>query len=223
MPKLKPKRVLRVLLLTLAGLYGLAVLGLVYLRFFPPLTTAVHLERRVEALLEGREYDKRYEWVPRERISDHLARAVVSAEDQRFYQHHGFDTREMRNAFEEARSGGRVRGASTLTQQLVKNLFLTTGGSWFRKAAEVPLTPAAELILGKERILELYLNVIEWGPGVFGAEAAAAHWYDTTAAKLGRERSARLAAILPNPRQRNPQRMGDYSREILRRMRRQGW
>lgn len=217
------KRVLRLLLLVLLAFHALALVGLLYLRFLPPLTTAVQAERRVEALLAGRDYEKRYRFVPREEISDALEHAVVSAEDQRFFQHRGFDLKELGSAVSDALEGGRVRGASTISQQLVKNLFLTTRGSFGRKALELTLTPLAELVLGKERILELYLNVIEWGPGVYGAEAAARHWYDTSAAKLGRERSARLAAILPNPRARRPQRMNDYSREILRRMGRMGW
>lgn len=217
------KRVLRLVLLVLIAFHALALAGMLYLRFLPPLTTAVQAERRLEAMLSGAEYEKRYDFVPLEEISDALEHAVVSAEDQRFHQHSGFDLVELRNAVEDALAGGRIRGASTISQQLVKNLFLTTRGSFARKALEVTLTPVAELVLGKERILELYLNVVEWGPGVFGAEAAARHWYDTSAADLGRECSARLAAILPNPRVREPGRMGNYAREILRRMSRQGW
>jgi monofunctional biosynthetic peptidoglycan transglycosylase len=213
---------LRALLLILLGFHALVLLGLLYLRFLPPLTTAVQAQRRVEALLSGEEYRKRYRFLPLERISDNLEHAVVSAEDQRFFQHGGFDWNELGNALSDALEGGRVRGASTISQQLVKNLFLSTGGSFVRKGLELTLTPMAELVLGKQRILELYLNVIEWGPGVYGAEAAAQHWYDVPAAELGRERSARLAAILPNPRTRQPRQMGTYSREILRRMRRMG-
>lgn len=215
--------ILRALLLIFLGFHALVLLGLLYLRFLPPLTTAVQAQRRVEALLSGEEYRKRYEFVPLEEISDNLEHAVVSAEDQRFFQHRGFDWAELGNALSDALGGGRVRGASTISQQLVKNLFLTTEGSFVRKGLELTLTPLAELVLGKERILELYLNVIEWGPGVYGAEAAARHWYDVPADALGRERSARLAAILPNPLTRQPRRMDQYSREILRRMRRVGW
>ncbi len=217
------KRILRLLVLVVLAFHGLVLLGLLYLRFFPPLTTAVQTERRVEALLAGEEYEKQYQFVPLEEISEALEHAVVSAEDQRFFQHRGFDLKELRSAVSDALEGGRVRGASTISQQLVKNLFLTTKGSIARKGLEVTLTPLAELVLGKERILELYLNVIEWGPGVYGAQAAARHWYDTSASEMGRERSARLAAILPNPRARRPQRMDGYSREILRRMRQVGW
>ena len=218
------RRALRWLFLAFLGVHALAALMLIYLRFLPPLTTGVQMQRRVEAVLDGADYRKRYEFVPLERISDHLEHAVVAAEDMRFYRHHGFDFEELKKAWAEARREGTgPRGASTITQQLVKNLFMTTHRSYLRKAFEITLTPLAELILGKDRILELYLNVVEWGRGVYGAEAAAARYYDTTASRLGRERSARLAALLPAPRERMPDRMGWYSDLILRRMRNLGW
>jgi monofunctional biosynthetic peptidoglycan transglycosylase len=115
------------------------------------------------------------------------------------------------------------RGASTITQQLVKNLFLTTWRSPIRKGIEATLVPMTEVILGKQRILELYLNVIEWGKGIYGAEEAAKFHYKTQAARLSREQSARLAAIIPNPRTRRPERMNEYSSEIQIRMRQMGW
>jgi monofunctional biosynthetic peptidoglycan transglycosylase len=124
---------------------------------------------------------------------------------------------------EAAKAGEPDRGASTITQQLVKNLFLTTRGSYLRKVAEVPLALLAELILSKDRILELYLNVVEWGPGVFGAEAAARHHYHTSSAALSRDQAARLAACLPSPRRWRPQQMDRYSNIILQRMRRMGY
>jgi monofunctional biosynthetic peptidoglycan transglycosylase len=119
--------------------------------------------------------------------------------------------------------GGRMRGGSTLTQQLVKNLFFGTGRSFLRKGAESTLVPVAELVLGKRRILELYLNVVEWGPGIYGAESAC-HYHDRTSARnIGRQQSARLAAILPAPLKRRPERMNNYSEVILRRMRQMNW
>jgi monofunctional biosynthetic peptidoglycan transglycosylase len=148
---------------------------------------------------------------------------VVAAEDARFHTHRGFDVEEMRQAIAAARRGARQRGASTITQQLVKNLFLTTHRSAIRKGVEMTLTPLAELILGKERILELYLNVIEWGPGVYGIEAAARHHYDGPATSLTRDQAARLAAVIPAPRTRRPSRMGAYARVIQGRMRQMGW
>jgi monofunctional biosynthetic peptidoglycan transglycosylase len=119
--------------------------------------------------------------------------------------------------------GGRIRGGSTITQQLVKNLFFGTGRSILRKGAEASLVPIAELLLGKQRILELYLNVVEWGPGIYGAEAASRAWYRTSAASINRDQAARLAAILPGPLRRRPDRMNRYTAIILERMRQMGW
>ena len=203
---------------------GVCVLLLGVYRFVNPLTTGVQVQRRLEALASGEAYEKRYAPVGREDQGRHLRHAVVAAEDGRFYVHAGFDLDALREAREQAERTGRpMRGASTLTQQLVKNLFLTTHRSLLRKAFEVPLTVAAELILPKERILDLYLNVAEWGDGVFGAEAAARHHYRRSAAGLTRNQSARLAACLPAPRTRTPARMGWYARLIERRMRGMGW
>ena len=164
------RKLLRLVFYAVVVFYAVCIAGLLYLKLFPPLFTTVQIQRQVEALGEAGEYDRRYDYVPLGQISDHLEHAVVAAEDTRFFQHSGFDWEEMENAWEEAARRGRgPRGASTITQQLVKNLFLTTHRSYPRKALEYTLTPLAELILSKERILELYLNVIEWGPGVFGA------------------------------------------------------
>ena len=126
-------------------------------------------------------------------------------------------------AQESAGTGRIARGASTITQQLVKNLFFTTHRNPVRKAFEYTLAPLADWILGKTRVLELYLNLIEWGPGVYGVEAAAEYHYHTTAARLDREQSARLAACLPSPRRRKPAKMNQYSADILERMRQVGW
>ena len=215
---------LRRLLLVVAAFYGLVLLGLVWVRFLPPLTTTVHIQRRVESWFRPGEYDKRWDWVPLERISRHAQRAVVAAEDARFYQHDGFDWKEIGKVVEEARREGEPpRGASTITQQLVKNLFLTTHSTPVRKGLEITITPLAELVLPKRRILELYLNVVEWGDGVYGIEEAARRWYGVPAARLGREQSARLAAILPAPRSRTPQRSSRYASIILGRMTQMGW
>jgi monofunctional biosynthetic peptidoglycan transglycosylase len=169
-------------------------------------------------------YHKRYEWVALTSISPDLQHAVVAAEDARFYEHHGIDWKEVSKIAEESIIEGEVtRGGSTITQQLVKNLFLTTSRSPIRKAVEYALVPEAELLLPKQRILELYLNVIEWGPAVYGAQAAARFHYNTTAARLSREQATRLAAIIPAPTRRKPNRMDDYSDKILTRMCQMGW
>jgi monofunctional biosynthetic peptidoglycan transglycosylase len=129
----------------------------------------------------------------------------------------------MHIAAEDDLEGDRTRGASTITQQLVKNLFFGTGGSIFRKGAEATLVPVGEFVLGKQRILEIYLNVVEWGPGIYGAESACRTYDGTAARNIGREQAARLAAILPAPLRRRPERMNHYSGLILERMRQMGW
>jgi monofunctional glycosyltransferase len=204
-------------------LWVLAVLMLVGARWIDPPTTAVHIQRRVQSWIHQTPYQKRYKFVPLNQISPDFQHAVIAAEDTRFYQHHGFDWHAIQRAAEEDMEGGRMRGGSTLTQQLVKNLFFGTGRSFLRKGAEFTLVPVAELVLGKHRILELYLNVVEWGPGIYGAEAACRHYDRIPARNIGRQQAAQLAAILPAPLRRRPERMNNYSAVILRRMHQVGW
>jgi monofunctional biosynthetic peptidoglycan transglycosylase len=199
------------------------VLLLVALRWIDPPTTAVHLQRHLQAAFRGTPYRERYRFLPLAQIAPSLQHAVVAAEDGRFYQHHGFDWQQMQIAADDAMEGGRTRGASTITQQLVKNLFFGTGRSVLRKGAEFTLVPIAELVLGKQRILELYLNIVEWGPAVYGADAACHLWYGIPARSIDSQRAARLAAILPAPLKRHPERMNNYSALILTRMRQMGW
>jgi len=206
-----------------ALLWALAALTLVAARWIDPPTTAVHMQRRMQAWIHHKPYRERYTFVPLNQISPDFQHAVIAAEDARFYQHHGFDWHEIQIAAEDDMDGGRSRGASTLTQQLVKNLFFGTGRSVLRKGAELTLVPVAELVLGKRRILELYLNVVEWGPGIYGAESACRSYAGTSARNIDRERAARLAAILPAPLKRRPERMNHYSTLILERMRQMGW
>jgi monofunctional biosynthetic peptidoglycan transglycosylase len=206
-----------------ASLWLFIVLMLVAVRWIDPPTTAVHMQRRFQAWMHNKPYRERYQFVPLSQISPEFQHAVISAEDGRFYQHHGFDWHEIQIAAEDDLDGDRTRGASTITQQLVKNLFFGTSRSVLRKGAEFTLVPVAELVLGKQRILELYLNVVEWGPAIYGADAAAHAWYGTSARNIGREQGARLAAILPAPLRRKPERMTHYSELILERMRQTGW
>jgi len=221
------KRTLRTfvkwVLLGAALLWSLAALVLVAARWIDPPSTAVQAQRRLQAWIQGKPYQKRAEFVPLNQISLDFQHAVIAAEDARFYEHHGFDWHAIQLAAENDMEGGRVRGGSTITQQLVKNLFFGTGRSFLRKGAEITLVPVAEMVLGKRRILELYLNEVEWGPGVYGAEAASRYYYRTPARNLDREQSARLAAILPLPLKRRPDRMNHYSELILERMRQVGW
>lgn len=217
------RTVLLWLVIALALAWSLAVFSLIALRWINPPTTALHMQRHFQALIHGVPYHERYRFVPLTQISPHLQHAVVAAEDARFYQHHGFDWHEIQIAAEDDLEGSRTRGASTLTQQLVKNLFFGTGRSVLRKGAEFTLVPIAEFVLGKQRILELYLNIVEWGPAVYGADAAARYHYQTSACNLDRDQSARLAAVLPAPLRRHPSRMNRYSVLILERMRQMGW
>jgi monofunctional biosynthetic peptidoglycan transglycosylase len=206
------------------GFYALCGAVLLALKWIDPPVTMVQIQRRVEAAIHRRPYRKRYVFVPLGRISKDLQHAVIASEDERFYQHHGIDWTELHKVVDRDLDRGKLgRGASTITQQLVKNLFLTTSRSVVRKAIEFTITPAADLILGKRRVLELYLNTIEWGPGIYGAEAAASYYYSIPTARLGREESARLAAIIPSPLTRKPARMEQLSADILEKMRNLGW
>ncbi len=204
-------------------LWSLAALLLLAFRWIDPPTTAVHVQRRFQSWIHHTPYQERYKFIPLSQISPDLQHAVIAAEDARFYRHHGFDWHEIQIAAKEDVEGDRTRGASTLTQQLVKNLFFGTGRSVLRKGAESTLVPVAEFVLGKRRILEIYLNVVEWGPAIYGADAACRYYYKMPARNIGREESARLAAVLPGPLKRRPERMNQYSAIILNRMRQMGW
>src|SRR5580658_1340315 len=214
---------IRWLLIAVVLLWSLAALTLVSARWIDPPATAVHIQRRLQAWIHHTPYRERYDFVPLSQISPELQHAVIAAEDANFYQHHGFDWHQMEIAAQDDLDGERTRGASTITQQLVKNLFFGTGRSFLRKGAEATLVPVAELALGKRRILEIYLNVVEWGPGVYGAEPACRYHYGTSARNIGRQQAARLAAILPAPLKRRPERMNNYSAIILTRMVQMGW
>ena len=188
-----------------------------------PRTTAF-MDARLEKMRERNPAAAlRHAWVPYDRISPHLKRAVVVAEDARFVDHEGFDWEAIEKAREKNRAKGKVvAGGSTISQQLAKNLFLSGDRTPWRKGQEALITVMIENLMEKRRILEIYLNVIEWGDGIFGAEAAARHYYQTSAAALGPEAAARLAAMVPNPRfydrQRNTAWLGRQTQRILARM-----
>jgi monofunctional biosynthetic peptidoglycan transglycosylase len=213
----------KVALAIAAAYYALCLVLLVVYRFAAPPITGLQLQRRMGSWIARRPYHVEKTFVPYSRISGHAARAVIAAEDGRFWRHWGFDFEEMRDAGMDIFDGELPRGASTITQQLMKNLFGGAGRNPVRKLYDVTLTPPAELILGKTRILELYLNNVEWGPGVFGVEAAARHHYGTSARGLSRAQAAGLAALLPNPLRRTPTNTPQYRAEILRRMSVRGW
>ena len=224
-PRRRWFRAILICLSTLAGgFYLVCLTELVALRWINPPTTMVQTERRVEAWIHRKPYTRRQQWVALPRIAPDLQHAVIAAEDGRFFQHHGIDWKEVQKVVDQDMDEGRLgRGGSTITQQLVKNLFFTTSRSVVRKAVEFTLAPAAELILPKNRILEIYLNTIEWGPGIYGAEAAAQAWYGIPAARVNREQASRLAAVIPSPLRRRPARMNSYSAQILHRMDQTGW
>ena len=225
-PWILRKSVLRSLVRWLATgvvlLWSLAALMLLATRWIDPPTTAVHMQRHLQAWMHGTPYHERYNFVSLGQISPDLQHAVIAAEDARFYQHHGFDWHEIQIAAEDDLEGERSRGASTITQQLVKNLFFGTGRSFLRKGAEATLVPVAEIALGKRRILELYLNVVDGSRNLWRGVSVSSPRRNRCP-NVSREQAARLAAILPAPLKRRPERMNKYSALILERMRQMGW
>jgi monofunctional biosynthetic peptidoglycan transglycosylase len=195
-----------VVLATAAFLLGTGAVVLA-LRWIDPHYTTVML------LQEGPVGDLEHTWVPREAIAWDVARAVIAAEDQRFAEHHGIDFRQLNEAIEDYRDGDDLRGASTITQQVAKNVFLWQGRSVVRKALDAYFAVLIEICWPKERILEVYLNVAEFGPGIFGVEAAAREHFGTTAAGLSLSESALLAAVLPNPLRLDASNPSAYVRE----------
>jgi monofunctional glycosyltransferase len=191
----------------LLGLVLLSIAPVVIYRFVPPPITALMLMRR----FEGEPIRKT--WVPLDRISPALVRAVVASEDEKFCFHHGFDWSEMRAAWRDFRAGRRARGASTISMQTAKNVFLWPGRNIVRKGFEAYYTALIELLWSKPRIMEVYLNVIEWGHGMYGAEAAARAYFRKSAASLTPSEAAMLAAVLPNPRQFSAARPSAYVEE----------
>ena len=195
----------------------------IYWKYNPPASTSF-MSARLDAL---REKDPKarlaHQWVGYERVSVHLKRAVVSAEDAKFIDHEGFDWEGIQRALDKNQKKGKVvSGGSTITQQLAKNLFLSGERSYLRKGQEAAIAAMLEAVMDKRRILEIYLNVVEWGENIFGAEAAARHYCGVSAAQLSPAQAARLAAMLPRPRfyQRNPgsRYLGEYTARILARM-----
>jgi len=206
------KKILRVTGTLILWFLGLSVALTLLYRFVPVPCTILMLQRCVEQKMNGRpvKLDKR--WVPIERMSRNLPRAVATAEDQKFEEHVGFDFEAIEKAakYNERHHGRKVRGASTISQQCAKNVFLWPSRSWARKGLEVYFTFLIEMCWSKERIMEVYLNVIEMGPGVYGAEAASRYYFHKPAARLTRQEAARIAAVLPNPRRWSASRPTPY-------------
>lgn len=198
------------------------VLQVLALRFIDPPLTAFMVARQVEAWGAGDDgYALAYDWRDAEDISAHLPLALIAAEDQRFPEHDGFDFEAIEKARKHNARGGKVRGASTISQQLAKNLFLWKGRSWVRKGLEAWYTLLIEALWSKRRIIEVYANVVEYGDGVYGAQAAARRYFGKDAAALAPAEAARLAAVLPNPRKYSAARPGPYVQKRTRSIQRQ--
>ena len=181
------------------------------LRFVPPVTSAFMLERRLSGATHGeRDFVLKYQWIPLNKVSSDLPIALVAAEDQKFPTHHGFDLQAIADALDEAEEGERLRGASTISQQTAKNLFLWNGRSFVRKGLEAYFTVLLELTWPKRRILEVYLNIAEFGDGIYGAQAAALQFFGKPAGQLGPRESALLASVLPNPKKLRADRPSPY-------------
>lgn len=194
------RRALRVTLMAVGGFIAASLLLVLVFRVVPVFGSMVMVERKVESWIAGEPIDIQQHWRPWGELADDAKLAVIAAEDQRFPDHHGFDLHQIRRALESSLNGGRLRGASTISQQTAKNLFLWTGRNWLRKGLEAWFTLLIEALWPKQRILEVYLNIVEWDSGVFGLEAAAQHYFGVSADRLSATQASRLAAILPNPR-----------------------
>lgn len=205
------KRIFRFLLKSAVWFFGISILSVLIFRFIPVPVTPLMLIRSVEQVFSADELCLKHDWVSIDEISKYLPLAVVCSEDQNFMNHSGFDLKAIERSVEAAKRGAkRVRGASTISQQTAKNVFLWPGRSWIRKGFEVYFTVLIEFVWGKERIMEVYLNSIEMGKGIYGAEAAASFYWNTTAKNLSKTQAATLAAVLPNPRKYSANPPGPY-------------
>lgn len=200
---------MRIILKVLAWLLLSSILVVVILKWIPVWYTPVMMIRSIDHIGDAR-FKTNKQWVSIDCISKELVKAVVSSEDNRFFTHSGFDFQQIRIAMEENRNGRRERGASTISQQTAKNVFTFHSRTWFRKGVEAYFTVLIELIWGKERIIEVYLNVIELGQGVYGAQAASQYYFGKDAVKLSRYEACLFAAALPTPLKSNPGRPSSY-------------
>ena len=203
--------VLRFLLKSTMWFVGLSLFSVIVFKWIPIPVTPLMLIRNVQHVAKGEKLKLKHDWVSIKKISPHMQLAAVCSEDQNFFKHHGFDFGAMKKAMKEAeKKNGKLRGASTISQQTAKNVFLWPGRSWVRKGLEVWFTGLIELIWGKKRILEVYLNSIEMGNGIYGAEAAAQSYFGTPASKLSKYQAASVIAILPSPRKWSAANPGPY-------------
>ncbi|WP_214228682.1 monofunctional biosynthetic peptidoglycan transglycosylase [Pedobacter sp. B4-66] len=202
------------------------VLWVLIYRFVNPPITLLMIQRNIERSSDEKPFKMEKKWVDFEDISDNMKRAAVSAEDQLFLKHIGFDLKAIEKAFATNKKGKKIKGGSTISQQTAKNVFLWPGRSWVRKGFEAYFTLLIEMLWSKERILEVYLNVIEMGDGIYGAEAAAQSYFSKSCSKLTKSQAALIAACFPNPRRWTPKKATQYIRHrqflIMKNMRRLG-
>ena len=194
------KKITRILFKILVWFVGISLFLVIIFKFVPVPFTPLMVSRAVENKLAGKEMYCNHDWVPLEKISKNLQKAVIASEDGMFLTHHGFDFTAMQKALKNNQKGRKIKGGSTISQQTAKNVFLWQGRSYIRKGFEAYFTVLIELIWGKERIMEVYLNSIEMGDGIYGAQAATQYWYRKDASNLSAREAAGIAAILPNPR-----------------------
>ena len=193
------KKILRLLYKLMLWFVVVSVLSVLLLRFIPIPFTPLMISRAFEQKADGQEMHSSHDWLPIEEISPNLQKAVIASEDDKFLTHHGFNFDAMYKAYKGNKKGKKIKGGSTISQQTAKNVFLWQGRSYVRKVLEAYFTVLIELLWSKERIMEVYLNSIEMGEGVYGAQAAAGHWFHKDAASLTKREAASIAAILPNP------------------------
>ncbi|WP_281670442.1 monofunctional biosynthetic peptidoglycan transglycosylase [Segatella buccae] len=210
------EKLLRIVRWILVGFFVSTILAVVCLRFIPVFITPLMVIRCVEQVGGGESIKMHHHWVPMEEISRHMPVAVMASEDQRFLKHHGFDYNAIEKAAIHNMKGGKRHGASTISQQTAKNVFLWPGRSWIRKGFEVYFTFLIEMMWSKQRIMEVYLNSIEMGDGIYGVDAVAEYHFNTTASQLSRNQCALIAATLPNPRRFNSAAPGEYMRKRQR-------
>ena len=211
------KKIQRILRWIVLLFFGSTILSVFILRWCPVYVTPLMVIRCAQQVSRGEKLRMHHHWVPMEEISEHLPVAVISSEDQNFLQHHGFDFDAIGKAIDEHRKGKKQRGASTISQQTAKNVFLWNGGGWFRKGLEVYFTALIELMWSKHRIMEVYLNSIEMGDGIYGAEAVSQLHFGYSARELTRANAALIAATLPNPLRFSSKNPSSYM------LRRQSW
>lgn len=217
------KKITRFLFKAFLWFLGISVFFVIIFKFLPVPFTPLMPVRAMEQRADGKEVHFSHDWVPLEDISQNLQKAVIASEDDTFLDHNGFNFQALKKAYKNNSKGKKLKGGSTISQQTAKNVFLWQGRSYFRKALEAYFTVLIEIFWGKERIMEVYLNSIEMGDGVYGAEAAAQHWYGKSCKSLTKTEAAGIAAILPNPRKFKASNSSSYinnrKTKIVRRMR----